>query len=89
VPLVAAAAAVVARPAVAAVVTGPAKVATSVVEVEVEIEVAAAVAGAGRFTAAAVVLDGKATSAFPDKSIQQLHQYELTEALFPAPWHGT
>ncbi len=42
-------------------------------------EIAVAVAGVGRFAAAAivVVLDGKATSAFPDKSIQiYLNRYE-------------
>jgi hypothetical protein len=38
------------------------------------VEVGVAVAGVGRFAAAAiaVVLDGKATSAFPDNSIQKL-----------------
>jgi hypothetical protein len=38
------------------------------------VEVAAAVAGVGRFEAAAIVviLDGKETPAFPDKSIQTL-----------------
>ena len=40
----------------------------------VTFEVAAAVAGVGRFAASVVVaaVDGKAISAFPDKSIQKL-----------------
>jgi hypothetical protein len=52
------------------------------------VEVAAAVAGVGRFAAAAIVevFDGKATSAFPNKSY--LHHSELIEALFLEPWHG-
>jgi hypothetical protein len=54
--------------------------------------VAVAVGGVGRLAVGVVVAvaDGNATSGFPDKSIQNyLHRYELTEALVPAPWHGT
>jgi hypothetical protein len=88
--VVVAAAAAIGRRTVAAVVTGPAKAASYAVEVAAVVVGVGRLIGVGRLAAAAVVLDGNATSAFPDKSIQSyLHQYELTEALFLAPWHGT
>jgi uncharacterized Ntn-hydrolase superfamily protein len=57
------------------------------------VEVAAAAAGVdrGRFAAAAivVVLDGKATSAFPDKSIQKLFaSLRVDRSALPRNWHG-
>jgi hypothetical protein len=69
--LVAAGFAAVGRLPVAVVVkVGTIKAATAAT---LAVEVAAVVAGVGRFIAAIVVdLDGKATSAFPDKSIQNL-----------------
>jgi hypothetical protein len=56
------------------------------------VEVAVAAAGVERFAAATIVvaLDGKATSAFPDKKIQkEFASVRADEALFPEPWHST
>jgi hypothetical protein len=54
--------------------------------------VAAALAGVERLAAAVVVtvVDGKATSAFPDQaSKSDWDQSVQQEALVPAPWYGT
>jgi hypothetical protein len=72
---------------VKAIIIEVATSATFIVDVDVS------VAGVGRLAAAATVvaiIGRKATSGLPDKYIQNVFAtvYELTEALFPALWHG-